>query len=493
MLKTKDGYAKVIGTSYQGSSDYLLLSNGGSKAISSLSVNYASNADKLDGEHASSFVRAGVIDIDKADLNTLDTYSFIKSVMSSNKDTSPKGNIGWYNVIQAVHRNGSDDGPSFIGQIALGMTTNTDDMFFRGKRTDPWKTVIHSGNIGSQTVANAYHLRINSANSWSTWNWAGQSGQPSWLWGSNDGTNMYVWNPSNFNVNTAQYLRSLGNQNCQTGRTQSYGDVYTYNTHDGNTGSPTSYTSVIGFGRGIAGTVEIAGGWCNTNLYWRSLRNCCEDWYPWRAVLDSSNYTEFINNYYWANVKISTSSSTTTSPTVLNLTATNALNVGTTSIMSSVIRDTNRLNLVGNHGGTLGTNGTNVMSFDDYRTEFNTPTLFNSLLSLKTESVTDQMIGSWATSSSAGSIVIINVGSLATQYHYFIFKPGYDGQILFLKLGKDENKHFEVCTDNCRVVSGETFKITLELSVTSSMYIDGHSRIFIYKAIDNCWYEFYCG
>ena len=48
MLKTKDGYAKVIGTSYQGSSDYLLLSNGDSKAISSLSVNYASSAGNVD-------------------------------------------------------------------------------------------------------------------------------------------------------------------------------------------------------------------------------------------------------------------------------------------------------------------------------------------------------------------------------------------------------------------------------------------------------------
>lgn len=292
---------------------------------SNFRVAYASsagNADTLDGEHASSFVRAGAIDIDKTDLNTLDTYSFIKSVNSEVADHSPKGNIGWYNVIQAVHRNGAYDGPSYIGQIALGMTTNTNDMFFRGKRTDPWKTVIHSGNIGSQTVANAYHLHINSANSWSTWNWAGQSGQPSWLWGSNDGTNMYVWNPSNFNVNTAQYLRSLGNQNCQIGRTQAYGDVYTYNTYNGNTGSPTTYTSVIGFGRGIGGTVEIAGGWCNTNLYWRSLRDCCEDWYSWRTVLDSNNYTDFIGSYYWANVKISASSSTTTSPTVHTLTAT---------------------------------------------------------------------------------------------------------------------------------------------------------------------------
>ena len=33
--------------------------------------------------------------------------------------------------------------------------------------------------------------------------WSGQSGQPSWLWGGSDGTNMYVYNPSNFNVNSA--------------------------------------------------------------------------------------------------------------------------------------------------------------------------------------------------------------------------------------------------------------------------------------------------
>lgn len=291
--------------------------------INGLEITQVNNADTLDGEHASSFVRAGYYE--SQDLNKLDTYSFIRSVNSNVSSTSPKGNTGWYNVIQLVHKNGASDGPSYIGQIALGMTTNTDDMFFRGKRTDPWKTVIHSGNIGNQTVANAYHLRINSANSWSTWYWAGQSGQPSWLWGSNDGTNMYIWNPSNFNVNTAQYLRSLGNQNCQTGRTQAYGDVYSYNTDYGNTGFPATYSSVIGFGRGTSGTVEIAGGWCNTHLYWRSLRDCCDDWFPWRTVLDSSNYTEFINNYYWANVKISTSSSTTTSPTFSNVYLGNSL------------------------------------------------------------------------------------------------------------------------------------------------------------------------
>lgn len=237
------------------------------------------------------------------------------------------GNAPWKSWMHLINCQHSNTNNNYALQIAASFYDNNT---FKIRVTNDsvnnaWRDIIHSGNISSQSVAsatNAYHLRINSANTWSTWYWAGQSGQPSWLWGSNDGTNMYVWNPRNLNVNTAQYLRSLGNQNCQTGRTQAYGDVYTYNTYN-NTGSPTAYTSVIGFGRGIGGTVEIAGGWGDTNLYWRSLRDCCDDWYSWRTVLDSDNYTDFINNYYWANVKISTSANTQTQPSVNTIYASN--------------------------------------------------------------------------------------------------------------------------------------------------------------------------
>lgn len=123
------------------------------------------DADTLDGEHASSFVRAG--HYENNDLNKLDTYSFIRSVNSIVSSTSPKGNTGWYNVIQLVHRNGASDGPSYIGQIALGMTTNTNDMFFRGKRTDPWKTVIHSGNY-TEFINNYYWANVKISTSSST-------------------------------------------------------------------------------------------------------------------------------------------------------------------------------------------------------------------------------------------------------------------------------------------------------------------------------------
>jgi hypothetical protein len=71
-----------------------------------------------------------------------------------------------------------------------------------------------SGNI-SGNAATASQL-LNNYGAHMTFNWIGESGQPSWLWGGEDGSNMYVYNPSNFNVNSAVKLataRSLWGQN----------------------------------------------------------------------------------------------------------------------------------------------------------------------------------------------------------------------------------------------------------------------------------------
>lgn len=157
-----------------------------------------------------------------------------------------------------------------------------------------------------------FHASAFSYKSW--WHWSGQSGQPSWLWGGNSENNYYVYNPSNFNVNSAAYIRSRGTRAPQTGRTQSLGDVYSYRTSSGSssTGAPTTYTAVIGFGQGTSGTVEIAGGWTSgMGLWYRALRDTTDNWYGWRKLIDTSNIT----NYYWANVRVSSSSSTGTSPT----------------------------------------------------------------------------------------------------------------------------------------------------------------------------------
>lgn len=360
---------------------------------------------------------------------------------------------------------------------------------------------------------------------------------------------------SSGNADTAQYLRSLGNQNCQTGRTQNYGDVYTYNTYANNTGAPTSYTSVIGFGRGIAGTVEIAGGWDNTNLYWRSLRDCCEDWYSWRTVLDSSNYTEFINNYYWANVKISTSSSTTTSPTVSNLTATSSIRMG-----NIYLQNTNEINSTsGIHlnyqnsgnislcygGGKVGIGTTSPTYKLDVNGDIHSSGTINcnALNVGSTLSIKDSVISCSASdisieSKESGSLLInsrevlhydsdsiymnnridllhglcFRTSILDTTYSIyttddvtvligvlrdnssFKFRPAKDGQLLFLKIGKLYSDTYFWCTaENCVVVRAQDFGIYLDKNQNKDCFGDGQARIFIYVDASNRWYEFYCG
>lgn len=88
------------------------------------------------------------------------------------------------------------------------------------------------------------------------------------------------------------YINSRGNLNPQTGRTQNLGNVYSYNTVSGTSnGAPTTYTSVIGFGRSTGGTVEIAGGWtAGMGLWYRALRGTTDNWYGWVKVWDTKNF-----------------------------------------------------------------------------------------------------------------------------------------------------------------------------------------------------------
>lgn len=324
-----------------------------SSNIGSQSVNYANsagNADKLDGIHANGLLTALSNSNNGISITVGGTT---KSV--SNISVNYASSAGSATKVIVNQHTTNDTNYPLVWSNQSNTNSVTENQLYKS-----WSDLYYNPKnkrltVGGSVVASSFVKRggtsqqlLRADGGIAAFNWSGQSGQPSWLWGGNNEHSYYVYNPSNFRVayatsagsaDTAQYLRSLGNQNCQTGRTQNYGDVYSYNTYANNTGAPTDYTSVIGFGRGIAGTVEIAGGWDNTNLYWRSLRDCCEDWHSWRTVLDSSNYTEYINNYYWANVKISTSSSTTTSPTVSNLTATSSIRMG-----NIYLQNTNEIN-----------------------------------------------------------------------------------------------------------------------------------------------------
>lgn len=77
-----------------------------------------------------------------------------------------------------------------------------------------------------------------------TFDYAGQGGQPTWLWGTNDGTTIQVYNPANFNVNSATTATTASNSTNFGGQPTSY-----YAKNDGGTYS-----------------INITGGSANSSL-----------------------------------------------------------------------------------------------------------------------------------------------------------------------------------------------------------------------------------
>lgn len=105
------------------------------------------------------------------------------------------------------------------GNIGLGNVDNT---------ADANKSVKYATSAGLATNAQC----LNNDDKYMKFHWSGQKGQPTWLWGGNDSGDMYVYNPSNFNVN---YATTAGNGTV---------DFQTKVTTDG-------YFGAVRFGNGV--------------------------------------------------------------------------------------------------------------------------------------------------------------------------------------------------------------------------------------------------
>lgn len=105
------------------------------------------------------------------------------------------------------------------GNIGLGNVDNT---------ADKNKSVNYATSAGLAINAQC----LNNDDKYMKFHWSGQKGQPTWLWGGNDSGDMYVYNPSNFNVN---YATTAGNGTV---------DFQTKVTTDG-------YFGAVRFGNGV--------------------------------------------------------------------------------------------------------------------------------------------------------------------------------------------------------------------------------------------------
>ena len=319
MLKTKDGYAKVIGTSYQGSSDYLLLSNGDSKAISSLSVNYANDADKLDGYHENSFLRyRETTSIDQE--NTLWDQIGIKQYNGALPDNLT--NVYNYGSVISLPCTSTRFEIYASEQASLG-----NGLYYRSGWRDtkrPWLKFIDSSNIGSQSV-----------------NYAKSAGSVAW--------NNVTGKPSTF---------------APSAHTHKWADITDHIT------KLSQLTNDKGFVTGsVSGnTITINGSSTTWSDTWRPITDNYELGESDTSLSSLGSltlYTDLLGSipnptdYYWANNKISSTSKINAEVRVKNLGA------GCSTTIEDTIMATNWLRAKGSTGIYFQDHGGGLYMSDD--------------------------------------------------------------------------------------------------------------------------------
>lgn len=169
------------------------------------------------------------------------------------------------------------------------------------------------GSAGSSTLAaKASTLAQGGGNGTAmTFNWSGQTGQPSWLWGGTNGIDMYVYNPSNFSVSYAASAGTAANATNATNATNAanatslsgftitgrsaldfnsamYRNTGFYSADQQPPNAPFAYSSLITAANADVG-LQIAGGYNSDNLYFRSWYSGGANYLPWRSIIHNGN------------------------------------------------------------------------------------------------------------------------------------------------------------------------------------------------------------
>lgn len=260
----------------------------------------------LDVFHAGNLnpVRGGTFESPQPDWNTLVNYSFVGSINGS--INGPINDGGWWNMFATRHRNGSSDGNLWGMQIANGMTSNQNRIFFRNQGNgtwNDWKEFWHTGNLTFLTKGNNTPLKTESD---------GTLGIESWVRVGNrmglktvDGGLIYQSSASSWAVRpTATPSTGVTWLELQTGDGVGQGCVYANAGNIGFTGpSGTNWR----FRSDVNGNAYIGGQVTATGFYQSSLRSLKRDINPFTANATDILKTAQVRTFYYksdnANIK----------------------------------------------------------------------------------------------------------------------------------------------------------------------------------------------
>lgn len=167
------------------------------------SVSSANNASYLNGNTAATLRTYSET---KANTAYNDAVSYASSTATSTYNNA-------VNYAISVSNTAYNNAVSYAASIATIAYSNA--VSFSSNATNLTNGTVPAARLsGSYTILASNSTLATKASTLSqgggtgtamTFSYSGQSGQPTYLWGTNDGTNMYVWVPGNFNVNSAQY------------------------------------------------------------------------------------------------------------------------------------------------------------------------------------------------------------------------------------------------------------------------------------------------
>lgn len=307
-------------------------------------ANSAGNADTLDNYHANGLLTALSNSNNGVSITVGGTTKSISNI-SVNYANSAGSASSATKVIVNQHTTNDVNYP-LVWSNQANSNTITENQLFKS-----WSDLYYNPKnkrltVGGSVVASSFiknggtsQQLLRADGGIATFNWSGQSGQPTWLWGGNNQHSYYVYNPSNFRV---AYASSAGNADTVDGyhassfatssHTHSYITIPTCSSLDensnnfsveyagGNNSVATKPSGVDAFG---VMRLRTAGGWygqilmSNSNgIYYRSANGLTSS-IGWIKLLDSSNSSVSGGGSAWGSsitVKINGTSKTLTIP-----------------------------------------------------------------------------------------------------------------------------------------------------------------------------------